>query len=46
MYYTSQAFQGAEVKYLLIEKMAFLLIVALRKLRPYFQAHNMMVIMD
>ena len=35
-YYTSQAFQGAEVKYLQIEKMAFSLIVASRKLHPYF----------
>ena len=36
VYYVCQAFQGAEVKYPWIEKIAFALIVALRKLRPYF----------
>ena len=36
VYYISQAFQGAETKYPRIEKMAFALIVASRKLRPYF----------
>ena len=39
VYYTSQAFQGAKAKYPCMEKMAFLLIMASRKLRPYFQAH-------
>ena len=46
VYYTGQTFQGAEAKYLRIEKMAFSLIVASRKLRPYFQAHTIMVMMD
>ena len=32
VYYISQAFQGAEAKYLRIEKIAFALIVASRKL--------------
>ena len=36
VYYISQAFQGAEAKYPRIEKIAFALIVASRKLRPYF----------
>ena len=36
VYYVSQAFQGAEAKYPRIEKIAFALIVASRKLRPYF----------
>ena len=35
VYYVSQA-QGAEAKYSRIEKIAFALIVALRKLQPYF----------
>ena len=43
MYYTSQAFQGAKAKYPRIKKMTFSLIVALRKLCPYFQAHTIMV---
>ena len=46
MYYTSQAFQGAKAKYPRIEKMAFSVIVASRKLRPYFQAHTIMLITD
>ena len=36
IYYVSQAFQGTEAKYPRIEKIAFALIVASRKLRPYF----------
>ena len=36
MYYISQAFQGAEARYPMIEKITFALIVASRKLRPYF----------
>ena len=42
----SQAFQGAEAKYLRIEKIAFALIVASRKLRPYFQANLILVMTD
>ena len=36
MYYISQAFQGAKARYLQIEKITFALIVASRKLCPYF----------
>ena len=36
VYYDSQAFQGAESNYPRIEKIAFALIVASRKLRKYF----------
>ena len=36
VYYVSQAIQGAEAKYLRIKKIAFALIVASRKLQPYF----------
>ena len=36
VYYTSQTFQGAETSYLRMEKKAFALLVASRKLRPYF----------
>ena len=43
VYYTSQAFQGAEAKYPMIEKMAVSLIVASRKFRPYFQAHTIII---
>ena len=43
IYYISQAFQGAEARYPRIEKITFALIVALRKLRPYFQANPIIV---
>ena len=46
VYYTSQAFQGVEMKYLRIEKLAFALLIALRKLHPYFQTHANIVMMD
>ena len=36
IYYVSQTFQRAEAKYPLMEKIIFVLIVASRKLRPYF----------
>ena len=46
VYYVNQAFQGAEAKYPRIEKIAFALIVASRKLRLYFQANLILVMMD
>ena len=36
----------AEARYLRIKKLVFSLIVASRKLRPYFQAHTIMVMTD
>ena len=46
VYYTSQAFQGVEANYPRLEKIAFALVVASRKLRHYFQAHPIVVITD
>ena len=46
VYYVSQAFQGAETQYPPIEKITFALIVASRKLRPYFQANPITVMTD
>ena len=46
VYYISQAFQGAEFKYPQIEKIAFALIVASRKLRQYFQVNPILVMTD
>ena len=46
VYYTSQAFQGMEARYPRIEKLALALIVTSRKLRPYFQAHTILVMTD
>ena len=46
MYYTSKALRGVEGRYPLIEKLAFTLITASRKLRHYFQAHVINVMTD
>ena len=46
VYYVSQAFQRAEAKYPRIEKITFALIVALHKLRPYFQENPILVMTD
>ena len=46
VYYICQAFQGAEARYPRIEKITFALIMASRKLRPYFQANPIIVMMD
>ena len=46
VYYVSQAFQGAEARYPLINKITFALIVASRKLHPYFQANSIKVMTD
>ena len=46
VYYASHAFQGAEARYPLTEKITFALIVAPQKLRPYFQANPIKVMTD
>ena len=46
VYYVSQAFQGTESNFPRIEKIAFALIVASRKLRQYFQANPILVMTD
>ena len=43
IYYVSKALQDAETRYSEIEKLALALVVAARKLRPYFQAHVILV---
>uniref|UniRef100_A0A2N9GWC8 Uncharacterized protein n=1 Tax=Fagus sylvatica TaxID=28930 RepID=A0A2N9GWC8_FAGSY len=40
----SKAFQGAEERYPAMEKLALALIIAARKLRPYFQSHKIIVL--
>uniref|UniRef100_A0A2N9GGQ7 Reverse transcriptase/retrotransposon-derived protein RNase H-like domain-containing protein n=1 Tax=Fagus sylvatica TaxID=28930 RepID=A0A2N9GGQ7_FAGSY len=44
IYYTSRALRGAEERYSPMEKLSFALITASRKLRPYFQAHTIVVL--
>ena len=46
VYYTSQAFQGAKASYPRMEKIAFALLVASKKLHPCFQAHHIVVMTD
>ena len=46
VYYTSQALRGAEEKYLPMEKLAFTLVTTAHKLKPYFQAHTVVVLTD
>ena len=46
VYYTSKALRGADGQYPQIEKLAFALIAASRKLRHYFQAHVINVMTD
>ena len=46
MFYSSWALRGVEERYPPMEKLAFALITATRKLRPYFQAHTIVVQMN
>ena len=46
IYYTSRALKGVEERYPPMEKLAFALIIAAHKLRPYFQAHTIVVQTD
>nr|XP_023910735.1 uncharacterized protein LOC112022377 [Quercus suber] len=46
VYYTSKALRGAEGRYPLMEKLAFALVTASKKLRHYFQAHVINVMTD
>ena len=46
IYFISRAFQGAEERYPKMEKLAFALMTAARKLKSYFQAHTIIVLTD
>ena len=46
VYFISRAFRGVEERYPRMEKLAFALITAARKLKPYFQAHTIIVLTD
>jgi hypothetical protein len=46
VYFVNKALHGTEERYPQIEKLAFALIVASRKLRPYFQAHTIRVLTE
>jgi hypothetical protein len=42
--YVSKSLQDAETRYPKIEKLALALVISARKLRPYFQAHTIIVL--
>ena len=46
IYYVSRAFTKSEKNYTLLEKLAYSLVTASRKLQPYFQAHIIAVVTD
>ena len=46
VYFISRAFQRAEERYPRMEKLAFALVMVARKLKPYFQAHIIIVLTD
>ena len=46
VYYTNWVLCGAEERYPPMEKLAFALVMATRKLKPYFQAHTVVVLTD
>lgn len=46
VYYTSRALRGAEERYPKMELLALALVIAARRLRPYFQAHSIVVLTD
>ena len=44
VYYISKRLVDAEIRYLEIEKLALALVIASRKLRPYFHSHTLRVL--
>ncbi|CAL2236221.1 unnamed protein product [Prunus armeniaca] len=46
VFYTSKALLDAETRYPKMEKLIFSLVVSARKLRPYYQAHRIIVITE
>ena len=44
IYFTNRALRGVEEMYLPMEKLVFTLVIAARKLKPYFQAHTVVVL--
>ena len=46
MYYISRALHGAEERYPPMEKLVFALVIVARKLKPYIQAHTVVVLTD
>ncbi|KAJ4760216.1 Pol-polyprotein [Rhynchospora pubera] len=46
VYFVSRILRDAEIRYPPVEKVAFAVMIASRKLKPYFQAHSIKVLTD
>ena len=46
VYFVSRPFRDVEERFPQMEKLAFTLVTATQKLKPYFQAHTIIVLMD
>ena len=46
VYYTSRALRSVEERYAPIEKLAFTLVIVACKLKPYFQAHIIIILTE
>ena len=46
IYFVSRTLQDSETRYQMVEKLAFSLVHAARRLRPYFQNHHIIVKID
>ena len=44
MYYLIKVLQDAEIRYTKLEKLIFALVVTVKKLQPYFQAHTIVLL--
>ena len=43
IYFISQTLQGAKARYQKLEKLTLALVLVARKLKPYFQSHQMVI---
>lgn len=46
MYYVSKILHDTKTRYIRLEKFIFTFIIYAKKLRPYFQAHNIIILMN
>ena len=46
IYYVSRALRDAEIRYTKLEKLTYALLIAARRLQPYFQGHTVTLLTD
>ena len=46
IYYISRTLRDAEIRYTKLEKLTYALLIAARRLRPYFQGHTITLLTD